>query len=314
MRARSEEVFSSQRGPKVSAPSSVAGETLSDEEIRERELTSMKRELHFFLAEEAGQVVTSVVDALESAVRCINADVSSQEQESAELSKYSLYTKLAKRLLSFESAGRQVKGFLRIAGWSVEEAEIFIRVAKGERRVKAVIPRQSPWRFSQIQDAHNHIELALKILKRIQNQPHGSCHALHRDILDAANAITKAKQLFLTGPVSRFPGTPCTKQSAFQPNLPPDIVLELFIRNAEYTVLVYHVATRTSRPSASAVISPRLVGYSQKLRNDRFLEVLEEIEVRCEAPNISKCTQLLCSAFSQCMSLEAKCVLLEKAE
>ena len=52
----------------------------------------------------------------------------------------------------------------------------------------------------------------------------------------------------------------------------------------------------------------------RKLRNDRFLEVLEEIEVRCEAPNISKCTQLLCSAFSQCMSLEAKCVLLEKAE
>lgn len=74
----------------------------------------------------------------------------------------------SRALVSFEASGGQFKGFLTAEAWFVKDAELTIRTNKSQPPIKTRITSQHPFIVSQLQNAHNYLEVGLIQLLDLQ--------------------------------------------------------------------------------------------------------------------------------------------------
>lgn len=126
-----------------------------------------------------------------------------------------------------------IKVNMNLEGYKITSADINMKLSS--QTIKTCI-RDTPWRLYQIQDAHNHLNIAIDTLK--------STPASHLELInDVMNSLLKSRSSLLIPKKSSIEELQhCQNMQSISPALPLDYSISFYIQANNLVCSVYHLS------------------------------------------------------------------------
>eukprot|EP01100_Stratorugosa_tubuloviscum_P013384 TRINITY_DN6671_c0_g1_i1.p1 TRINITY_DN6671_c0_g1~~TRINITY_DN6671_c0_g1_i1.p1 ORF type:complete len:345 (-),score=143.92 TRINITY_DN6671_c0_g1_i1:52-1086(-) len=236
------------------------------------------------------------------------------------------------KVITFQTSQGTLKGFIRLGGWTINEAEFSVKFPK-HRSFKTAISYLKPYSIVQIQNAFNFVEQARVRLQQQQmmaNREQGSnIHVKsilsnYKNKLDEIyESLCNARQELVLLPKIGQRNSLLTSASAFNPSLPSDVIIEIAVKNKQLVITVNALQFKNKGSIENTIISSSpftivssnsssSIGHTLKLGNSNTLvEIVDQAEVCCNIPILDEVVLLIDQALYFTSDLREKIIALD---
>jgi hypothetical protein len=238
------------------------------------------------------------------------------------------------KVIPFESLDKCLKGSVTIEGWHITAADLDISFPKWNKGVSfhTTITSSTPWRLTQLQNAYNFLNLALRELDRITLVPSPSptppsstetsfndipqqhLKVAYRLIEQISTWIKNAQDQILLPSRTTFLNSLNTR-FAFHPQLPKELVVEFGIANKELVISAYLLKAVPPPSKSKGATGPTTTTGQTKttffLRNEnQHFQIIDQTQVECSLKKLDTIYALIQQAYEHCTEFEEKVVAL----
>ncbi|KAL4659008.1 hypothetical protein GN956_G2410 [Arapaima gigas] len=205
----------------------------------------------------------------------------------------------------------QVKGVLTLQGDALTQADIHLKMAKSNQVMHFAFRDDKQWKMQQIQDARNHVTLALQLLSSRDESYRFKTGAEVNKLMDAVMLqLTRARNRLTTPATMTLPELASSGLvKMFTPPMPGDVMVNFYINLSKLCLTVYqlHVlqpnTTKNFKPSGSSVLHNP--GAMFELNNTKF-EVSHVHKVECVVPWLNDTLVFFTISLQLCQQLKDK--------
>ncbi|XP_065054184.1 protein rogdi homolog isoform X2 [Rhopilema esculentum] len=206
-----------------------------------------------------------------------------------------------------------VKGLISIAGDSVVKADLKFKIPKlSNGTFGTFIFDQFPWKLQQLQDAHNHLILALE---EVNEREVGGIFTSGQEINQLMESImcslSRGKSLLLVPPKQPLPHLISSgMQRVLNPPLPDEVLVNFHVNCDKLVFCAYVLNCLTGPPSNLKNLpqDPNNIGHVFE-SGSRWFEVVNRIEIVCTVPWLKEIIILFNTAQQLCQQLKDKLTL-----
>ncbi|PRP78538.1 hypothetical protein PROFUN_10492 [Planoprotostelium fungivorum] len=223
----------------------------------------------------------------------------------------------------FESTDTVMRGAMRIDGWNINEAEFLIRSPKWNKNTsfRTIVSTSSPLKIYQLHSCYNFLKGALEIVSKLERMmsatkdldSHIEDVRVNKIMEDVSRLLKSAMEELLFG-TNVFPDSTLFVPTAWQPNIPQDLMIECNIGNKEIIVSCYCMHLLPTKPLRvpRCSVPPRLGETVQCSRNgvSYWGEIVDVAQVRLTNERIISAFNLSNMATQLCTDLRDKLAIL----
>eukprot|EP00794_Sanderia_malayensis_P013766 gene13766-15207_t len=263
-------------------------------------IVSQKLEFQWLLKEEVPSVLSQLKGTLEG---CL------QKFKSRGNNVHGTVYKADNFLLSLPNSDI-VKGLISIAGDSVIKADLKFKIPKlSNGTFGTFIFEHFPWKLQQLQDANNHLRMALdEVNEREVCGVFRSGQEVDELVECIMSSLSKGKSLLLVPP--KIPLSQLISsgvQRVLNPPVPDEVLVNFHVNCDKLVFCVYVLNSLTGAPSnlKNLPTDPSHIGHVFEC-GSRWYEVINRIEIVCTVPWLKEIIVLFNTAQQLCQQLKDK--------
>jgi len=210
--------------------------------VTAEEISSLQREFDWVLNEE----VDNVIKELKAAVtECASkfpikvGDLNVEKSDQPQCDKFIL------------AQGDQVKVVVTVTGDAISAADINLKLCRPHTNKDAyhntTVREDLPWKLQQVQDAANHLQLAIEMLQN-QDKPEGrkfhSAEEVSNFLSEIMSSLLRARQALVVPKKRTLEDLVNSKNvKSLVPPLPREVAVSFYLQSWKLIFAVYHMVT-----------------------------------------------------------------------
>eukprot|EP00095_Tigriopus_kingsejongensis_P000876 maker-scaffold389_size186684-snap-gene-0.29 protein:Tk00876 transcript:maker-scaffold389_size186684-snap-gene-0.29-mRNA-1 annotation:"rogdi" len=213
--------------------------SLEEDDEERLELVSLEREFHWLLKNEVHNVLKELLVVLTECVRRFPMSLCNIEKVPL-FEKYLLNTPST-------TPPDQVKVVVTLNGDSISHADINLKLPRPGKDLyqNSTIREDAPWRLQQIQDAGNHLQLAINELNSVDpDYAFKSAEEVDSFLARVMGWLHKSRSALVNPRKRTLEELHNSKQlKSLNPQLPSELALSFYIQGWKLVFAVYHIVS-----------------------------------------------------------------------
>ncbi|TRY78290.1 hypothetical protein TCAL_06891 [Tigriopus californicus] len=216
---------------------SEEGVSVAEDDVEREEIIALEREFHWLLKNEVHQVLHELTVVLKECVKRFPMSLCDVERPPL----------VEKYLLNAPSTTPtdQVKVIVTLTGDAISQADINLKLPRPGKDLyqNTNVREDQPWRLQQIQDAGNHLQLAITEMGTIDDDyQFKSAEEVDRFLSRVMSYLQKSRSALVNPRKRTLEELHNSKQlKALNPQLPSELALSFFIQGWKLVFAVYHI-------------------------------------------------------------------------
>lgn len=202
-----------------------------------------------------------------------------------------------------------VKGLINISGDSVIKAELRFKFPKlSSSGIGSFIFEQCPWKLPQLQDASNHLEMALDEIKEQEYCGNSTCGKQVMELMNKImSSLGRAKACLIVPEKKPLSEVMCINaQKVLNPPVPEELLISFHVNCDKLVLSVYVLNILTAPASQKSIqLDHASVGYAFE-SNGKWFEVINKVEIICTVPWLKDLIVWINTAQQICQQLNDK--------
>jgi len=257
-------------------------------------------EFEWLLKDEVPSILSQLKDILQVCLKKFNVQGNWPNRSSYKVDNY---------LLSLPNSDI-VRGLISVTGDSVVKADLKFKIPKlSNGTFSTYIYDQFPWKLQQLQDAYNHLIMALEeVVEREACGVFTSGKEVEHLMDDILSSLSRGKSLLLIPP--KIPLSQLLSsgsQRVLNPPLPDEVLVNFHVNCDKLVFCAYVLNSLTGPPSNLKNLpqDPNSTGHVFE-SGSRWYEVVNRIEIVCTVPWLKEIIILFNTAQQLCQQLKDK--------